>query len=279
MLVIKQAEDEIRFVIGDEQVRIKILSIGTRNIRLLLDAERTVEFTFLDSPKKLTKAERLAAHLAREAKAAERRAKSGDTRTRAERTKARDKAKREYRTAWKRGISVADLRQIRAKGLPLPPLRLKAKKAIVRHRFVAEDGSTATETGTVKSKRVLERERIAAVKVFTRPAGKAPTTAHKPAKPALVPAHMDRPVKAPKPTPEPLEPKVTTRVLRGVPSTPQAPSPVAPTAPTSRLSAVGLSLPTLPTLAPPVAPEPVNPQPDSTRVTSPGGVIVRRRVK
>lgn len=275
MLVIKQAEDEVLFQVNGEQVRIKILSIGTRNIRLLLDAEHTVKFTFVDSPKKPTKAERLAAHIAREAKAAERRAKAGDTRTRAERIKARDKAKREYRTAWKRGISVEQLRQIRAKGEPLPALKLKAKKAIVRHKFVAEDGSASVEPSAAKSKRTLERERIAAVAVFTRPAGKAPATAHKPAKPVMVPLCVGERPSAPTAKPEPPpapEPKVTTRVLRGSPR-----PALGPVAPAVAVHTLPPTLGALPTLA--ARPEPVKPQPDTQRVTSPGGVVVRRRVK
>lgn len=276
MLAIKQAEDEVLFTVGGERVRIKILSIGTRNVRLLLDAEHTVKFTFVDSPKKPTKAERLAAHIAREAKAAARRAKAGDTRTRAERIKARDKAKREYRTAWKRGISVEQLRQIRAKGEPLPPLKLKAKKAIVRHKFVAEDGSATVEPSAAKSKRTLERERIAAVAVFTRAAGKAPATAHKRAKPVMVPLSVGLPPKEPTAKPEPPpppEPKVTTRILRGAPR--PAPSPVAP--PVTVLQAHP-TLGALPTLAArPEPAEPVKPQPEAQRVTSPGGVVVRRR--
>lgn len=271
LTAVKQAEDEILFTVGGEQVRIKILSLGPKNVRLLMEAAQEVRFTFVDSPKRPSKAERIAAHLKREAYLAARRAKRGDTRTRAERLRERAKAKREWEVAWKRGISVKHLRKIRAEGLPLPPLKLMAKKAIVRHRFVAEDGSTTTEAG-VKSKRAAERERIAAVKVFTRAAPKVAASTMSTAKPVPVPLSRfedQRPKPKPEPPPPP-QPKVSTRVLRD-----RTPHPVE--APTAPVAAFGRGLPTLPALTPPALPVAPPEPPKTERITTATGAVVRRR--
>jgi hypothetical protein len=251
LVQVRRAGDEVLFTLGEHQVRLKVLSVGALNVRMMFEADREVTFTSLEAPRPESREDRLKKHLEREAKTKARLAK--DPRTPKERARDRRKNKRAWRHAWKCGLTLKAFRRLVASGAPLPSFKLKAKKAIVRHRLVSESGHAETDSGVVKSKRVLERERIQAVKVFTRPAPKA------------------QPVQA-KSTPPPPEPVKTVRTLR------PHPGQQGPVAPPVAVSPLRPALGALPTLAArPEPAEPVKPQPDTQRVTSPGGVVVRRR--